>query len=101
MGPVIIRYIYGSWFKPSKASKYYLSSFLLTKITGDEVVEWNGRSLHGKSVQDVYEIISETRQEPQVELIVSRLIAANRKAAQASWRQSHSPTRLNQKGIKA
>lgn len=75
--------------------------YLLTKITGDEVVEWNGRSLHGKSVQDVYEIISETRQEPQVELIVSRLIAANRKAAQASWRQSHSPTRLNQKGIKA
>lgn len=57
--------------------------------------------MHGKSVQDVYEIISETRQEPQVELIVSRLIAANRKAAQASWRQSHSPTRLNQKGIKA
>lgn len=75
--------------------------FLLIKIPGDEVVEWNGRSLHGKSVQDVYEIISETRQEPQVELIVSRLIAANRKAAQASWRQSHSPTRLNQKGIKA
>lgn len=50
--------------------------------------------MHGKSSQDVYDIIADSRQEPQVELIVSRIIAANRRAAQASWRQSHSPNRF-------
>ncbi|XP_067135753.1 regulating synaptic membrane exocytosis protein 2-like isoform X3 [Centruroides vittatus] len=39
---------------------------------GDEVVEWNGRSLQNKTREDVSEIILESRQEPQVELIVSR-----------------------------
>lgn len=71
----------------------------LIQFSGDEVIEWNGRSLHGKSIQNVCDIIAETKQEPQVELIVSRVVAANRKAAQASWRQSHSPTRLHQTGI--
>lgn len=69
-------------------------------ILGDEVIEWNGRPLHGKSCQDVSDIIAESRQEPQVELIVSRIIAANRRAAQASWRQSHSPIRSHHQGIK-
>ncbi|CAG2116617.1 unnamed protein product, partial [Medioppia subpectinata] len=40
---------------------------------GDEVVEWNGRSLQGKTYEEVYDIIAESKQEPQVELIVSRL----------------------------
>lgn len=71
----------------------------LIQILGDEVIEWNGRSLHGCSIQNVCDIIAETKQEPQVELIVSRVVAANRKAAQASWRHSHSPTRLHQTGI--
>ncbi|KAI1289186.1 Rab-3-interacting molecule unc-10 [Halotydeus destructor] len=39
---------------------------------GDEVLEWNGRSLQGKTYEEVYDIISESKQEPQVELIVSR-----------------------------
>ena len=39
---------------------------------GDEVVEWNGRSLQGKTFEEVYEIIFESKQEPQVELIVRR-----------------------------
>ncbi|KAK7081548.1 Rab GTPase binding, partial [Halocaridina rubra] len=42
---------------------------------GDEVLEWNGRSLQGKSFEEVYDIITESRQEPQVELIVSRLLS--------------------------
>lgn len=42
---------------------------------GDEVLEWNGRSLQGKTFEEVYDIISESRQEPQVELIVSRQLS--------------------------
>ncbi|XP_063224160.1 regulating synaptic membrane exocytosis protein 2 [Bacillus rossius redtenbacheri] len=59
---------------------------------GDEVIEWNGRSLQGKSFQEVYDIIAESKQEPQVELIVSRSLAG-RRPAQTPWRHSHtSPT---------
>ncbi|CAG9835149.1 unnamed protein product [Diabrotica balteata] len=54
---------------------------------GDEVIEWNGRSLQGKSSQEVAEIIAESRQEANVELIVSRTMGS-RRVAQASWRQS-------------
>ncbi|KAI8764624.1 regulating synaptic membrane exocytosis protein 2 isoform X3, partial [Biomphalaria glabrata] len=39
---------------------------------GDEVVEWNGRSLQGATFEEVYDIILESKQEPQVELIVHR-----------------------------
>lgn len=41
---------------------------------GDEVLEWNGRSLQGKTYEEVYDIIAESKQEAQVELIVSRYI---------------------------
>lgn len=62
---------------------------------GDEVIEWNGRPLHNRTAQDVYDIIADSRTDPQVELIVSRPITAvNRKTVQESWRQSHSPTRV-------
>lgn len=60
---------------------------------GDEVIEWNGRSLQGKSTQEVCDVIEESRHESQIELIVSRPLSVNRKAAQTSWRQSHSPNR--------
>ena len=39
---------------------------------GDQVLEWNGRSLEGATFEEVYDIISESKQEPQVELIVKR-----------------------------
>ncbi|XP_050718371.1 uncharacterized protein LOC126999677 isoform X3 [Eriocheir sinensis] len=42
---------------------------------GDEVLEWNGRSLQGKTFEEVFEITSESRQEPQVELMVSRQLS--------------------------
>lgn len=64
-----------------------------TQYEGDEVIEWNGRSMQGKSAQEVYELIEESRHESQIELIVSRPLSVNRKAAQTSWRQSHSPVR--------
>ncbi|KAK7480085.1 hypothetical protein BaRGS_00028645 [Batillaria attramentaria] len=41
---------------------------------GDEVVEWNGRSLQGATFEEVYDIILESKQEPQVELIVHRSV---------------------------
>ena len=41
-------------------------------FVGDEVLEWNGRNLKGLTFEDVYEIIMETKQDPQVELIVQR-----------------------------
>lgn len=75
---------------------------------GDEVIEWNGRCLQGKSFQEVYDIIAASRQEPQVELVVSRNllssttlpgrsttastttpVASRRAVAQSQWRQKH------------
>ncbi|XP_022603411.1 regulating synaptic membrane exocytosis protein 2-like isoform X3 [Seriola dumerili] len=41
---------------------------------GDQVLEWNGRALQGASFNEVYNIILESKPEPQVELVVSRLI---------------------------
>ncbi|XP_076548355.1 rab3 interacting molecule isoform X1 [Osmia lignaria lignaria] len=91
---------------------------------GDEVIKWNGRSLQGKSFREVCDIIAESRQEPQVELIVSRNLsptsgpvtmpagptpttpmASRRIAAQTQWRQKHpesisGPQQPHHKGLK-
>eukprot|EP00066_Takifugu_rubripes_P018269 XP_011607535.1 PREDICTED: regulating synaptic membrane exocytosis protein 2-like isoform X3 [Takifugu rubripes] len=39
---------------------------------GDQVLEWNGRVLQGATFNEVYNIILESKAEPQVELVVSR-----------------------------
>ncbi|XP_055967873.1 regulating synaptic membrane exocytosis protein 2 isoform X32 [Sorex fumeus] len=41
---------------------------------GDEVLEWNGRLLQGATFEEVYNIILESKPEPQAELVVSRPI---------------------------
>lgn len=46
----------------------------ITEILGDEVLEWNGRLLQGATFEEVYNIILESKPEPQVELVVSRPI---------------------------
>lgn len=74
--------------------------FFLFYFLGDEVIEWNGQSLYGRSAEEVHDIIADSKHDLQVELIVSRVLAASRRAAQVSWRQSHSPTRLRHTGIK-
>ncbi|XP_025267558.1 regulating synaptic membrane exocytosis protein 2 isoform X10 [Camponotus floridanus] len=74
---------------------------------GDEVIAWNGRSLQGKSFREVYDIITESRLEPQIELVVERKLsttttgmtpagpgpstpmASRRIVAQSQWRQKH------------
>ena len=50
--------------------RYVLTIF----VAGDEVIEWNGRNLRGLLFEEVYDIIFESKQEPQVELIVHRPI---------------------------
>ncbi|XP_023008995.3 regulating synaptic membrane exocytosis protein 2 isoform X6 [Maylandia zebra] len=41
---------------------------------GDQVLEWNGRVLQGATFNEVYNIILDSKQEPQVELVVCRPI---------------------------
>ncbi|XP_018353857.1 PREDICTED: regulating synaptic membrane exocytosis protein 2 isoform X3 [Trachymyrmex septentrionalis] len=87
---------------------------------GDEVIAWNGRSLQGKSFQEVYDIIFESRLEPQIELIVERKLSttgmapagpgpstpmiSRRIVAQSQWRQKHEtisgPPTPHHKGLK-
>ncbi|KAG7225294.1 hypothetical protein INR49_007141 [Caranx melampygus] len=43
---------------------------------GDQVLEWNGRVLQGATFNEVYNIILESKPEPQVELVVSRPMGA-------------------------
>ncbi|XP_076753381.1 rab3 interacting molecule isoform X4 [Xylocopa sonorina] len=91
---------------------------------GDEVIKWNGRSLQGKAFREVYDIIAESRQDSEVELLVSRNLspttgpatmpagptpttpmASRRIAAQTQWRQKHpetisGPQQPHHKGLK-
>ncbi|VDK53432.1 unnamed protein product, partial [Cylicostephanus goldi] len=41
-------------------------------FVGDEVLEWNGQALQNATFDQVYEIISASKQESHVEIIVSR-----------------------------
>ncbi|CAB1350424.1 unnamed protein product, partial [Coregonus sp. 'balchen'] len=41
---------------------------------GDQVLEWNGRVLQGATFKEVYNVILESKPDPQVELVVSRPI---------------------------
>lgn len=72
------------------------------------MIKWNGRSFQGKTFQEVYDIIAESRPDPQVELLVSRNLssttgpvtmpagptsmASRRITAQTQWRQKHPET---------
>ena len=48
----------------------------LPVCAGDEVLEWNGRSLEHKSYDEVHDVIAESRYDSQVELRVSRMLSA-------------------------
>lgn len=43
-------------------------------ISGDEVLQWNGKALPGATKKEVYNIILESQSAPQVEIVVSRPI---------------------------
>ena len=57
-----------------KVKKGSIADTVGNLLPGDEVLEWNGRSLQDKSYEEVHDIITESRQDDQVELIVSRQI---------------------------
>lgn len=52
-------------------NQLFLSAIL---FPGDEVLQWNGKSLPGATKKEVYNIILESKAEPQVEIVVSRPI---------------------------
>ncbi len=43
-------------------------------FVGDEVLQWNGKSLPRLTKKEVYNIILNSQTQPQVELVVSRPI---------------------------
>ncbi|XP_024864698.2 regulating synaptic membrane exocytosis protein 2 isoform X4 [Kryptolebias marmoratus] len=51
---------------------------------GDQVLEWNGRVLQGATFNEVYNIIMESKPEPQVELVVCRPVRDISRAADGS-----------------
>jgi hypothetical protein len=67
----------------------YIFLFFYYEFEGDEVLEWNGRSLQGKTFEEVSEVIAESKQEPQVELMVTRLINDPTSATTTSSAQIH------------
>nr|XP_032628823.1 regulating synaptic membrane exocytosis protein 1 isoform X33 [Chelonoidis abingdonii] len=58
----------------TKVKKGSLADVVGHLRAGDEVLEWNGKALPGATNEEVYNIILESKSEPQVEIIVSRPI---------------------------
>nr|XP_021149053.1 regulating synaptic membrane exocytosis protein 1 isoform X29 [Columba livia] len=58
----------------TKVKKGSLADVVGHLRAGDEVLEWNGKPLPGATNEEVYNIILESKAEPQVEIIVSRPI---------------------------
>lgn len=62
---------YLEW-KDENQPLYFLYVTIL--VPGDEVLQWNGKSLPGATKKEVYNIILESKAAPQVEIVVSRPI---------------------------
>ncbi|XP_056617311.1 regulating synaptic membrane exocytosis protein 1 isoform X3 [Triplophysa dalaica] len=58
----------------TKVKKGSLADVVGHLRSGDEVLQWNGKTLPGLTKKEVYNIILDSQTEPQVELIVSRPI---------------------------
>ncbi|XP_052006561.1 regulating synaptic membrane exocytosis protein 1-like isoform X1 [Xyrauchen texanus] len=58
----------------TKVKKGSLADVVGHLRAGDEVLQWNGKSLPGLTTKEVYNIILVSQKEPQVELVVSRPI---------------------------
>ncbi|XP_050982636.1 regulating synaptic membrane exocytosis protein 1 isoform X13 [Labeo rohita] len=58
----------------TKVKKGSLADVVGHLRAGDEVLQWNGKSLPGLTKKEVYNIILNSQAEPQVELVVSRPI---------------------------
>ena len=62
-------------------------------LPGDQVLEWNGISLHTRTYEDVRDIIAASRQENSIELVVSRDIESSRVAP--DWEEAGRSTMLS------
>uniref|UniRef100_A0A4W5L2N9 Regulating synaptic membrane exocytosis 1 n=1 Tax=Hucho hucho TaxID=62062 RepID=A0A4W5L2N9_9TELE len=58
----------------TKVKKGSLADIVGHLRAGDEVLQWNGKSLPGATKKEVYNIILESKAAPQVEIVVSRPI---------------------------
>ncbi|CAL8331258.1 unnamed protein product [Merluccius merluccius] len=58
----------------TKVKKGSLADVVGHLRAGDEVLQWNGKSLPGATKKEVYNIILESKAAPQVEIVVSRPI---------------------------
>ncbi|XP_070408198.1 regulating synaptic membrane exocytosis protein 1 isoform X8 [Nothobranchius furzeri] len=58
----------------TKVKKGSLADVVGHLRAGDQVLQWNGKSLPGATKKEVYNIILESKAEPQVEIVVSRPI---------------------------
>ncbi|XP_028164400.1 regulating synaptic membrane exocytosis protein 2 isoform X4 [Ostrinia furnacalis] len=52
---------------------------------GDEVLQWNGVPLQGRSAEEVAAVVADSKHDSHVELVVSRPLASSRSSAQP-WR---------------
>ena len=63
-GKLIGNNCYGALIE--KGKKGSIADTVGNLLPGDEVLEWNGRSLQDKSYEEVHDIIAESRQDDQV-----------------------------------
>ena len=55
-----------------KVKKGSIADTIARLKPGDEVLEWNNIVLKGKTQEEVHDIIADAKQDPQVELLISR-----------------------------
>ncbi|XP_056442908.1 regulating synaptic membrane exocytosis protein 1 [Gadus chalcogrammus] len=60
----------------TKVKKGSLADVVGHLRAGDEVLQWNGKSLPGATKKEVYNIILESKAAPQVEIVVSRPVGS-------------------------
>uniref|UniRef100_A0AAY4F0J2 Regulating synaptic membrane exocytosis 1 n=1 Tax=Denticeps clupeoides TaxID=299321 RepID=A0AAY4F0J2_9TELE len=60
----------------TKVKKGSLADIVGHLRAGDEVLQWNGKALPGATKKEVYNIILESKNAPQVEIVVSRPIGS-------------------------
>ena len=57
-----------------KVKKDSVSDSIGRLQVGDEIVKWNGKLLRGLTYDEVYSIMSQSKQDNQIELVVERLV---------------------------
>ncbi|XP_059903394.1 regulating synaptic membrane exocytosis protein 1 [Gadus macrocephalus] len=68
----------------TKVKKGSLADVVGHLRAGDEVLQWNGKSLPGATKKEVYNIILESKAAPQVEIVVSRPVGVIPRSPESS-----------------